>query len=165
MFSSDNLCVGQSSIKRCTAVPAVRAEQGSCEPISQLKAHMRERDGSKGSWTLAHSLEGVQKRERLAQKASDLDKIVLTTVSAFFNSFIHCFSMLNTSKYDTFCRETLNYDTFCRQTLKTALFVEKILIPRYEPKEMANLRCEPTPHLMPPLLIPHISHFFSTTAF
>ena len=39
----------QSSKKCCTAAPSVRAEQGSCEPISQLKAHMRERDGSKGS--------------------------------------------------------------------------------------------------------------------
>ena len=56
--------VHQSSKKCCTAAPSVRAEQGSCEPISQLKAHMRERDGSKGSWTLAHSSERVRERER-----------------------------------------------------------------------------------------------------
>ena len=33
-----------SSRKCCTAAPSVRAEQGSCEPISQFKAHMRERE-------------------------------------------------------------------------------------------------------------------------
>ena len=54
-----------------------------------------------------------------------------------------------TLKYNTFCRKTLKYDTFCRKTLKYGTFCQKILIPRYEPKEMANLRCEPTPHFMP----------------
>ena len=39
----------QSSRKCCPAATAWRAEQGSWEPISQLKAHMRESDGSKGS--------------------------------------------------------------------------------------------------------------------
>ena len=35
---------------------------------------------SKGFWPLAHSSKSVGKRERLAHKASDLDKTVLTTV-------------------------------------------------------------------------------------
>ena len=34
----------QSSIKCCHAVTAWRAEQGSCEPVSELRARSRERE-------------------------------------------------------------------------------------------------------------------------
>ena len=39
----------QRSIKRSSAEAALWAKQGSCEPISHLKEHMQERDGSQAS--------------------------------------------------------------------------------------------------------------------
>ena len=43
--------VYQSSIKCWSAGAALRAEQGSCEPISELRARSREREiGSQSSW-------------------------------------------------------------------------------------------------------------------
>ena len=58
----------QSSIKCWNAGTAFRAEQGSCEPISQLRAHAWERDGSQGPWPLAHSSKRIRERERSAHK-------------------------------------------------------------------------------------------------
>ena len=75
----------RSSIKRSSAEAALWAEQGSCEPISQLKAREREMahkvlshsservregemDGSRDSWPLAHSSKRIRERERSAHK-------------------------------------------------------------------------------------------------
>ena len=54
----------QSSIKCWNAGTALRAEQGSCEPISQLRAHAWEKDGSQGPWPLVHSSKRIRERER-----------------------------------------------------------------------------------------------------
>ena len=58
---------------------------------SSVRTRSRERNiGSQGSWPLAHSSESVGKRERLAHKASDLDKTLLTTGK-------HALTVLNTA--------------------------------------------------------------------
>ena len=58
---------------------------------SQLGERSKEKNmGSKGSWPFAHGSESVGKRERLAHKASDLDKTLLTTGK-------HALTVLNTA--------------------------------------------------------------------
>ena len=56
--------MSQSSRKCCTTVPSVRAEQGSCEPISQLKAHMREREMAHKALELLLTAQSAFERER-----------------------------------------------------------------------------------------------------
>ena len=91
---------------------------------SQLGERLKEKNmRSKGFWPLAHSSKSVGKRERLAHKASDLDKTVLTTVK-------HALTVLNTdsacfNSVKHFCRETFKYDTFLSQNVKIQHFLSK----------------------------------------
>ena len=56
------ITVGQSSIKCCHAVTAWRAEQGSCEPVSELRARSREREI--GSQSFCSQLKARKKYKR-----------------------------------------------------------------------------------------------------